>query len=135
MYSPIVIHIESESEFIDNGAHGIDVANTKLCWRLCTDDSDMFSNAADDLQSGFDMFYDYCKRWIFIDVNSELVRNIFNQTNDKIENVDEVTDQYIDALKALTYTQIDHEALSCRNNLILYSLFDNGHAYCLGLIS
>jgi uncharacterized LabA/DUF88 family protein len=48
-----------------------------------------------------------------------IFENIPRITNNMIERIAEITDQYIDSLKILTYKQIDLEAHSHRNTLII----------------
>ena len=50
-------------EFITKGAEGVDIGYLKLFLLLYTDDIVIFSESADGLQKGLNIFYEYCQRW------------------------------------------------------------------------
>ena len=52
-----------EDHFILHGYHGIDISFTKLFLLLYADDIVILADTAEELQNGFDILYEYCKKW------------------------------------------------------------------------
>ena len=64
--SPLLFSLflnDIEEQFIHSGIEGLDVDMVKVFLLLYADDIVIFSNTAEELQSGLDILSVYCKRW------------------------------------------------------------------------